>query len=338
MKRRTTLSDVAKRADVSPKTVSRVLNDEPHVRADIRERVKRIAHEMNYHPNLAARGLIHQRSFLIGLTYERPSPSYVVELQRGALDRLRGTRYRLMVLPFNHASEKPGDLIAFLRSAGLDGVLLAPPSCDVPEVLDALDAAHIAHGRISPVEMPERGATAGMDDRAAAREIARHLIDLGHRRIAILAGQEHHAASGLRMAGYRDAFAAAGIEPLAIEQGDFTLAGGQAAARRLLALPGPAPTALLAQNDDMAVGAIQAARDAGLSVPEDISVAGFDDAEIARLSWPRLTTMRQPVYDIAHAATDGLLHLLAGEPSPPRRELGHELVLRQSTAVPPPGA
>ena len=334
MKRRTTISDIAKRADVSLKTVSRVLNDEPHVRADVRDRVKRIAAELNYHPNVAARGLIHRRSFLIGLTYERPSPSYVVELQRGALDRLADTRYRLMVLPFDRASERPDELVGFLRSAGLDGVLLAPPSCDSPQVLDALDAAHIAYGRISPVTAPVRGAVAGMDDRAAARTIAEYLIGLGHRRIAIIAGQDHHSASALRMEGYRDAFDAAGIEPVAIEQGDFTLAGGQDAAARLLDRS-LRPTAILAQNDDMAVGAIQAARDAGLNVPSQLSVAGFDDAVIAGLSWPRLTTIHQPVHAIAEAATDGLLKLLLGEAAPPPQTLAYRLIERGSTGAAP---
>lgn len=320
---------------MSIKTVSRVLNEEPHVKAAVRARVKEVAVALNYHPNVNAQGLIARRNYLIGLTYERPSPSYVVELQRGALERLAGERYRLMVLPFGNATDNVDGLVALLRAAAVDGVVLAPPSCDLMPVLDALDNVGIAYARIAPTIEVDRGACAAMDDVGAAREIAGHVIGLGHRRFAVIMGDPTHSASKARLEGYRQAFVAAGLDfsGVRLERGDFTFESGNAAAQRILR-GGKRPTAILAQNDDMAVGALMAARDLGLTVPDDLSITGFDDSEVSRLSWPRVTTIRQPVFEMAVDATDGLLSLLAGNEVAPMRVHRHELLVRQSTAAP----
>ena len=336
MTRRTTIVDIAQRAGVSAKTVSRVLNDEPYVRDDVRERVKTVAAELDYHPNRNAQGLISRRTFLIGLTYEKPSPSYVVDLQRGALQRLAGERYRLVVLPFAEPRKDPAGLVALLRSAMIDGVLLAPPSCDIPEVLDALDRAGIRYARITPGTDPGRGASALLDERAAGRAIAQHLLDLGHRRFGIVLGDPAHAATGARLAGYEDALDAAEVAPAdrLVEQGDFTFESGEAAARRLLDRM-DRPGAVLAQNDDMAAAVMMVARELGISVPEHLSVAGFDDAEISRLCWPQLTTVEQPVVAIAADATDRLLHLLEEEEPAEPLVHPHRLVARGSTGPAP---
>lgn len=333
-KRATTIKDIAKEAGVSTKTVSRVLNEEPYVKEELRERVQSVARALNYLPNLNARGLITRRSYLIGLTYERPSPSYVVELQRGALERLEGERYRLIVLPFGQAVEKPEELVSLLRTAALDGVILAPPSCDLLPVLDALDAAGMKYARIAPSIQPERGACSAMDDVGAARDLAAHLIGLGHKDFAIIKGKADHHASSARLEGYRKAFEAAGLalDDMAIEQGDFTFPSGEDAARRLFDA-GWGGTAILAQNDDMAVAAIMVARDRGYSVPDDISVAGFDDSDIANLSWPRLTTVRQPVSEMAASAAHRLIASLEGEQAGGMETLPHQLIFRASTAA-----
>ncbi|VVT01289.1 LacI family DNA-binding transcriptional regulator [Erythrobacter sp. EC-HK427] len=332
MNRRATIKDIAEQAGVSAKTVSRVMNDEPYVRDDIRERVKRVAAALDYHPNRNAQGLISSRTFLIGLTYERPSPSYVVDLQRGALERLAGERYRLVVLPFADAREDPAGLVALLRSAMVDGALLAPPSCDIPEVLDALDNSGIRYARITPGTMLERGSCALLDERAAGRAIAEHLVQLGHRRFGVILGHPGHAATSARLAGYRDAFAAAGIAPddIRIERGDFTFHSGEAAAHRLLART-DRPTAILAQNDDMGAAALSVARALGLAVPDAVSIAGFDDADIARLCWPQLTTVEQPVAAIAADATDRLLKQLEGGELAAAITHPHRVIVRGST-------
>ena len=323
---------------MSIKTVSRALNDAPHVSAAVRTKVKAAAAELDYHPNIAAQSLIARRSYLIGLTYERPSPSYVVELQNGALGRLENARYRLVVLPFRDVAQRPGELGTLLLRAGLDGVLLAPPACDQPELLDMLDRKRLPYARITPHLEPDRGIAVALDEAAAAHAIAAHVLGLGHRRIGIIMGDPSHAASAARMVGYRRAFAEAqtAIDPELIVTGDFTYSVGRTVAFDLLDRAAP-PTAILAQNDDMAVAAMAAARELGLAVPDDVSVAGFDDSEVSRTVWPQLTTVRQPVSEMAWDAADRLIaHLDAKDDQPlaGRHDHPHRLLVRGSTVAP----
>lgn len=209
--KRSTSIDVAKLAQVSPKSVSRVFNNEPHISPALRKKVLRAAKELNYHPNVLAQGLVRRQSYLIGLIYEKPSPSYVVELQRGALERLHGGRYRLIVLPVESVMDRPLEVVSLVRSAALDGVILAPPASDHPDILDGLSDARIPFARIAPQSRLDVGLSTAMDDVAAAREIAEHVVGLGHRTIAIIMGDPAHAASAQRLVGYRQAFDAAGL-------------------------------------------------------------------------------------------------------------------------------
>lgn len=304
----------------------------------MRQRVKEAAAALDYHPNLAAQSLIARRSFLIGLTYERPSPSYVVELQNGALERLEEGRYRLLVLPFNHVASRPEELGRLLLRAGLDGVVLAPPACDQPALLDMLERQKLPYARVTPHRELDRGIVITMDEARAGHAVAAHLLSLGHRRVGIILGDPSHAASLGRMEGYRRAFDDAGvaIDDRLIATGDFTFDVGYQVAREILACS-PRPTAILAQNDDMAVAAIAAARDLGLAVPGDISVAGFDNSEVSRTAWPQLTTVNQPVRQMAWDATDRLIAELdsnTGQSRHERRDHAHELLVRASTAAP----
>lgn len=320
--------------------MSRALNDAPHVSAAVRRKVKEAAAALDYHPNLAAQSLIARRSYLIGLTYERPSPSYVVELQNGALGRLENERYRLVVLPFNHVANRPDELGRLLLRAGLDGVLLAPPACDQPVLLDMIERQKLPYARITPHSDLDRGLVVAMDEVAAGHTVAAHILSLGHRRVGIILGDPSHAASRGRLEGYRQAFqeSAVTIDEALVGTGDFTYDVGYRVALDLLG--GPArPTAILAQNDDMAVAAIAAARDLGLSVPQDLSVAGFDNSEVSRTAWPPLTTVHQPVREMAWDAANRLIAALDSETVadvPRRRDHLHELLVRASTAPPPP--
>jgi LacI family transcriptional regulator len=335
--RRTTIIDVARLAGVSYKTVSRVLNDEPHVRAEIQERVRAAVKQLNYHPNVLAQGLVRQQSFLIGLVSENPSSSYGVALQMGILERLKSERYRLVVVPVGSASEHGGEVVGLLRAAALDGVVLAPPAADHPLILEQLRAARMAFARIAPTRLLEFGHNNLIDDVAAAREIAHHILALGHRDIAIIKGDQTHHSSEARLIGYSHAMAAENIVIRLdrIEQGDYTFDSGLAAGRRILAGVNR-PTAILAQNDDMALGALMAARELGLRVPEDISIVGFDDSEFSQIVWPRLTTVRQPVFDMAVNAADMLLAQLGRREAVPDRLYPHTLIIRGS-AGPAPG-
>jgi LacI family transcriptional regulator len=328
--------DVGHHAGVSMKTVSRVLNNEPNVTEDIRRRVRESAQALNYHPNVLAQALVRRRSHLIGLVYENPSPSYVVELQMGVLERLRDERYRLVVIPVSSVSEREAEVVGLLRSAALDGVVLAPPASDNPRILNDLAEAGIRFARIAPTQQIDAGPSNLLDDITAAREAAEHLLTLGHREIAIIKGDPTHASSAMRMEGYEQAFAQAGValRPDLIEQGLFTRDSGHAAAGRLLDLPRP-PTAILAQNDDMALGALMAARERGVNVPADLSIVGFDDSEVSRIAWPSITTVRQPVFEMAVSAADMVLAQLENGEVRMRQSHPHQLIVRGSSAPPP---
>ena len=336
IEKRTTIIDVARVAGVSHKTVSRVLNGEPHVRPELHERVQAAVKQLNYHPNLLAQSLVRRRSFLLGLVYENPSPSYIVELQMGVLDRLTNERYRLIVIPVRSVRENAPEIVGLLRSAALDGVVLAPPASDHPQILEDLRAAGIVFARISPTRLLDIGANNLVDDVAAARETASYVINLGHRDIAIIKGDATHHSSEARLIGYSQAMAEAGIEMRLnwIEQGNYTFESGFEAAKRLFAAK-VRPSAILAQNDNMAVGALMAARELGMAVPNDVSIVGFDDSEISRIVWPRLTTVRQPVFDMAVAAADMIIAQLAGLEHPADKHHAHTLIVRESAGPPP---
>jgi LacI family transcriptional regulator len=330
--RHSTITDVADAAGVSIKTVSRVFNDEPNVRPLTRDRVIAAATELDYHPNVAARSLAGRRSFLIGLAYENPSPNYVVDLQTGALDRLRGERYRLLVLPFSDVAAASGKMQAIARASGLDGIVLAPPLCDDAATVAELEACGLPYARIAPTSGGSHAPDVAMDDRSATRAVIDHLVELGHRRIGVVRGAPSHASASARLEGYRTGLEAHGLplDPALERQGAYTFTSGYEAGRDLLALA-DRPTAIFASNDDMAAGVLNAAYEAGVSVPGQLSVVGFDDSNIASVVWPRLTTIHQPIRDMAREATGALLAMLGDEEVPPHQLLPYRLVVRGST-------
>jgi LacI family transcriptional regulator len=330
--RHSTITDVADAAGVSIKTVSRVFNDEPNVRPLTRERVLKAAGELDYHPNVAARSLAGRRSFLIGLAYENPSPNYVVDLQTGALERLLGERYRLLVLPFADAAAASGKMQAIARASGLDGIVLAPPLCDDAATVAELEACGLPYARIAPTTDGSHAPDVAMDDRAATRALIDHLVGFGHSRIGIVRGDPSHASAAARLEGYRSGLEAHGLpaDPKLEAQGAYTFASGYEAGKALLALA-HRPTAIFASNDDMAAGVLNAAHEAGVKVPDELSVAGFDDSNIASVVWPRLTTVHQPIRDMAREATGALLALIEHEETPPHQMLPFRLVVRGST-------
>jgi LacI family transcriptional regulator len=330
---RATIKDVSKAARVSTKTVSRVLNNEPYVSAETRGRVERAIAELKFSPSAAARILAGKRSHQVALLYDNHSPHYIHQIQTGVWARCMEEGVRLLAQPTDVASvalaRDVGELIDQTR---VDGVILSSPVTDAVAVLDELEARGVPYVRISPGTEHGRSPSVTMDDVQAADDMTRHLIALGHRRIGFVVGHVNHTASDLRLFGYRRALDQAGIafEPRYVRPGAFDFASGEAAGDVLLDLPKP-PTAIFASNDDMAAGVLTVAHRRGISVPRDLSVAGFDDTALAGQLWPPLTTVRQPTRDLAYAAT-GLL--FAGDLA--HRRLPHELVVRGSTAPAPP--
>jgi len=309
-----TITDVAKRAGVSMKTVSRVLNNEPNVAEKTRERVKAIAAELRYSPNLAARGLATSKSYLIALIYDNPSPDYIAHIQRGAIDACREVGYHLVVEPMSldcgHShDEKVNAVRAVLDRLPVDGVILTPPLTDSEAILEVLAELNIKCVRIAPKNGGDQ-AFVGMNDETAAYQMTQHLLTQGHEKIGFIRGHVDHAATSLRHAGYLRAMQEAGISVSddLIVQGDFSFESGAAAARKLLGADAlEKPTAIFASNDDMAAAVISVAGQMGLDVPEQLSVCGFDDTPLARVVWPALTTIRQPIYKMGHQAAKELV-------------------------------
>ena len=332
-----TIIDVAKKAGVSIKTVSRVLNKEATVHPDTRALVLEVVAELNYRPQLSARSLAGARSFLIGLLYFEPSASYVAGVQRGATQRCRDADRHLVVESLSEGADLQSRIEHMLAALRPDGMILAPPICDDPTVLATLRASMTPCVLISPTGEDGHGmARVLMDDVKAAEELTNLLIGLGHADIAFIQG--HQSASARRQRGFERAMAAHGlpVDPALVVTGRFNFDSGFEAANSLLARA-RRPSAIFAANDDMALGALAAAQRLGIAVPGEVSIVGFDDSQAASLVWPAITTVRQPVAEMAMAAVDMLLsgELKAGSGvEPPLRVLPHELVVRGSTAAP----
>lgn len=309
-----TITDVAKRAGVSMKTVSRVLNNEPNVAQKTRERVMEVANELRYSPNLAARGLASSKSYLIALIYDNPSPYYIAKLQRGAIDACRKRGYHIVLEPIDLLEmEKSEDLSkaceTFLERLHVDGVILSPPLSDSDEFIQVLKKRGVPYVLVAPSQDNGMTASVRMDDMAAAYELTEKLISQGHKKIGFIKGHPDHSATVSRLEGYRSALEKAGIhlDEALIVSGDFSFRSGVAAADILLGNDAKRPSAIFASNDDMAAGVISVAGRKGLNVPEDLAVCGFDDTPLARILWPQLTTVQQPIYEMGYGAAETLL-------------------------------
>ena len=332
-----TIDDVAKKAGVSIKTVSRVVNREANVREKTRAKVQAAIDQLEYRPNQAARGLAGSRSFLIGLLYDNPSPSYLANLQAGVLAACSAANYGLALCPIVSGSKNMVSEVGdWTRHAGVDGVILTPPLSDNESLLQALQTLSLP---VAIVSSPGPGgylsAPAVMiDEEEAARQMTLHLVGAGHKEIAFVQGHPDHYASSHRYAGFLAAMRESGLEPSAahIVQGQFDFASGKSAGELLLA-GAHRPTAIFASNDDMAAGVMHVAHRLGLNIPNDLAVAGFDDTPLSRQIWPSLTTVRQPIRQIGERAAQ---LLLAGSTGNAREatqlhQLDFELKARGST-------
>ncbi|HET8764479.1 MAG TPA: LacI family DNA-binding transcriptional regulator [Rhodanobacter sp.] len=322
-------------AGTSRKTVSRVINNEPNVHASTRKQVLDAIAKLKYRPLTSARSLATNRSFMIGLLYDNLSPSYIMEVQAGVLAACEAQHYSMMVQPLVSAApdfvERVDDILSRHRP---DGLILTPPITDHPQLLKHLRTAELPFASIAP-RHPEGCIGVMLREREAAAAMVAHLVALGHRHIAHIVGDLEHGAGLWRLAGFRDGLRRAKLKetPAYMIQGRFSFESGVEAMRKLLALK-HRPTAVFAADDDMAIGAIWAAAEAGVAVPGEISICGFDDTAIATQVWPPLTTIHQPVRDMGRRATEELLHRIQGKGEATMVDVGYEMRLRASTAPP----
>lgn len=334
MNERPRIKDIARRLGVSPATVSRALSDSGLVAEPTSRRIREMAQQLNYRPNVSARNLRTQRSMTVLLVVRDVGNPFYLEILKGVEQSARAAGYSVLMGNTESDPARESEYFGMLSDGHADGMILmtgklpeaSPESTqgwpDLPVVvaLEIIEGSGYPHVQI--------------DNAGAARGAVEHLIGLGHRRIAHITGPVPEIMSVRRLQGYREAMAAAGLHiPQGYEQpGDFVLKSGREACRRLFELPEP-PSAIFIANDEMAFGAINELRQIGLDVPGDVSVVGFDDLFLGEAFYPPLTTVSQPRLDIGRRAMTLLLDMLAGRDAPPEPvTMPTELLVRGTTA------
>lgn len=330
-----TVHDVAKLAGVSPMTVSRVANG-TKVREPLRKKVEAAIRELNYVPNIAAR-VARSGSMRIGVLFNNPRSGNLGDFLMGAFQQSGRDGSQLVIEPIA-AHPTPVEAVRKLVAAGVDGMILPPPLCDSLEALDLLWQADIAALSFATADPRSHSSAVRVDDFEGARAMVKHLQGLGHRDIAFIRGNPSHSPALRREEGFRAAMAQAGltVRPDWVVQGDFSYRSGLDAGRKLLSGSGARPTAIFSSNDDMAAAIIAIALGMGMRVPADLSIAGFDDTPIASLMWPQLTTIHQPIAEMASRAVEMLTdfikeHRAGGTPAVSHYVASFALREREST-------
>jgi LacI family transcriptional regulator len=330
-----TIKDVARQASVSVATVSRALNGHENVADAVRTRVLAVARELRYSPHHAARSLSSRRTNTIGVVLPDLYGEFFSELMRGVDQVARDHGQHLLVSSYHGNPQEQAEALRTMRGR-VDGLLLMSPYADdagrLSEHLVPTQPVVLINSQAQDLELP----ALTIDNRRAAGEMVRHLAEGGRQRIAFIAGPSDNFDARDRRTGYLDALRAAlpGAAPWVID-GDFSEASGHAAAQRLLESE-TRPDAVFAANDMMALGCLFALQQAGVDVPADIAVAGFDDIPLARYAHPSLTTMRVDIAGLGAQAMRMLLHALVQDHDAPPASLclDAELVVRASSAKP----
>ncbi|KQP19800.1 LacI family DNA-binding transcriptional regulator [Pseudorhodoferax sp. Leaf267] len=327
-----TIKDVARHANVSVTTVSHVVNKTRFVSDDGRARVEQAIRDLGYVPSAVARSLQRSATSTLGMLIPNSSNPYFAEIVRGIEDRCFGAGYNLLLCNTDDEPRRQGMVLQVLAERRVDGLIVVSSGEDpaLPELLSGLRVPTVMVDReidTLPCDLVE---TAHMQGALLA---VQHLTTLGHRRIACIGGPAGVATADQRVEGWRLALAGIGLASTdLLHTGDFTSEGGYAAMHAILR-QAPRPSAVFAANDLMAIGALCAAHECGVAVPDDLSLVGFDDIELARFTCPPLTTVAQPKQRIANLAVDMLLERIEGRRQEPRKVvLQPELRVRASSA------
>ena len=327
-------------------TVSRVLNNGPNVRAEIRDRVQRAVEMLDYKVNIQARNLAGGATRQIALVHasdldSEPNSYYHSGLELGALRACADKGFQLVTHTVNQTlASAEHNILSLIDEGRCDGIILTPPFSD------NVDLITLVQKRACPVVCISGGpnvrhiaASVGIDDKAAGFEITQHLIDLGHRKFGYIRGLSGHLSAEERFDGFAAALKSANIAPdeVLVEPGNFTFHSGIEGAQRMLNRS-DRPTALICANDDMAAGALLAIHKMALRIPQDISVTGFDDSPVSEIVWPPLTTIHQPIKQIGQRAVELIIEALKGgmgKTAVQHHTISFRLVHRDSSAPPP---
>lgn len=340
---RPTIDDVAGLAGVARTTVSRVLNNQPNVRAEVRDKVLQAVETLGYRVNLQARNLAGRRALRIALVHasdfdSEPNSYFASGLELGATRSAAALGAQLITHVINQNDPDAAlEIVTRVRDDQCDGVVLTPPFSDDVDLLCALEAQAISVVCIAGGPEAEKVAkTVGIDDYQAGFDIGEHLLGLGHRTFGFIKGLKGHISAEGRYDGFLAALARAGLgeEQVRWTRGNFTFRSGLDCAQDLLG-SGSAVTALVCANDDMAAGALLAAHKAALRIPQDIAITGFDDTPVSEIVWPPLTTIHQPLKRMGARAVELLAERAAnGADATPGREIViHDLVTRDSSSA-----
>jgi len=308
-----TINDVAERAGVSKRTVSRVLNKSDKVNDATRLRVQQIIDELDFTPSSQARGLAARRSYLLGLIYDVPT-LFTNEVQKGIFSVSANEGYDIVVHPCEFDSANlVEDVQRFVRRSKVDGVIMLPPVSEIRELVDALESWGIPYVRFSSELSATPWRVVVTNYGPAVTDMTNHLVELGHRRIGFISGPRNNISSQKRQEAFVEALAHHGLQLRKefVAEGAFTYESGVRAARKLLAKD-DRPTAIFAANDEMAFGVMNVAHELGIAVPGDLSVVGFDGTRFATFVIPSLSTIRRPSRDMAGLGARKLLAFING--------------------------
>lgn len=341
MGKQVTLKEVSIRAGVSYQTVSKVLNRQVRVSPETEERIWSSARELGYKPNLIARSLRAQRSRMIGYSWEPTAPDVfnpiLDHFLQAMVQEAERAGYHLLAFPFRPGAEWTEGYRELIDTNRVDGFVVSSVDFDDPRILFLLERKFpfVAFGRSNPgLDFPY----VDVDGAAGMRLVVEHLLDLGHRRFAVVTWPASSRVGQNRMDGVRVALSAAGISlsPERVAVGEGTYQFGYQCTLALLDHPQPErPTAVIAFNDAMAIGAMHAVQSRGLRVGKDVAVTGFDDTPMTQYLSPSLTTVRQPVWEIGERVMAMLLAILDGKPPQDTHQLlVPRLIVRESTAPP----
>lgn len=344
-----TIKHVAADAGVSLQTVSRVINNEPNVRPEMKQRVQDSIDRLGYVPSIAAQRMSGSRSYLILALNDRErtiadwrarqGTDWVDQMLLGGMLKCAEHGYRMIVeLVDTHSDHIKRELLAAIAALQPDGIILTPPHSDNPQLVRLLAGQNIPFARIGSKENGA-GLPISMDDEGSARTATRYLVERGHRRIGFIAGSAEYNLSGWRVDGWKAAMDECGL-PTAdlLEEGDFTYASGERAAHGLLASANR-PSAIIASNDQMALATLEVARSLGLRVPEDLSLISFDNSPLMHFTQPPLTAIDQPIAATASKAVEMIIAAQKGELTPTvLTVISANIVERGSVASCSPGA
>jgi len=328
-----TIKDVSKDANVSIKTVSRVINNEVNVSEDTKHKVLQSITKLGFKPNKNAQSLRSKRSYMIALLYDNPNKHYLADIQSGILQVCKETGYNLVLQECDYQNKNLGtEIIEFIRDFQIDGLILTPPLSDMDDLLASLDNAKVQYSIIAPSDKRTSSSYVSSNDYDATYAMTNKIISKGHTDIGFIKGHHKHSASSLRYKGFSDALVEMNIPVKSewVKEGDFSFDSGFNAGLEILESL-LCPSVIFASNDYMAAGVMKAAQMKGIKIPSELCIIGFDDSPIAEQLWPSLSTVRQPVKEMACHAAKILLGNVDGlSQQTESREFKSELILRES--------